>query len=272
MTRPSVGLRSIVVALILALLATACGRAEVPVTAGGEALLAANDVGAESEASEQASAAPPATETTTPAAPETTDVQIPAQETAPVDEDGPEDAVAAEVEPVEEEAPIAPNANQVIGAAESELRSGVYRDGGNPGVTLAQLLDQELPTVGGEPVDLNQYLGQDVVLWFWAPWCSWCNSEASRVKTVASEFTGDVEVVGIAGVSDEESMQSFVDRHELHEITHLADLTGEFWLSLDVTYQPWWMFVNDDGTVIVNWQGRLGEEEIRDLMTQLRTL
>ena len=32
------------------------------------------------------------------------------------------------------------------------------------------LLDGRFETLGGETVDLAAFQGQDVVLWFWAPW------------------------------------------------------------------------------------------------------
>lgn len=248
--------RLFVVCSVLAILAAGCASATQDVEA----------------AAEPAAAEPAASEPAEPAAP------VDEPELVVEDDEASSDASpsteleeAEEVEEVED-APVAPGANEVIRAADSELSTGVYNFGGNPDITLATALDITLPTVGGEPVEVSSYLGEDVVLWFWAPWCSWCNSEASRVRTVADEFNGEVEVVGIAGVSDEESMQAFVDRHELQDITHLADLTGEFWLSLDVTYQPWWMFVNNDGTVVHNWQGRLSEDEMRHFMGELAAL
>lgn len=156
-----------------------------------------------------------------------------------------------------------------IAAAASESGRAPAFGGGNPQTSVAQALQVSLPTVGGPEIDVSQFLGQDVVLWFWAPWCSWCNAEAPRVRELSAEFADQVEVVGVAGVSSEVSMQDFVDRHNLQDITHLADFDGHFWFNLDVTYQPWWMFINDNGEVILNWQGRLSDEEIRTVMQQL---
>jgi len=157
----------------------------------------------------------------------------------------------------------------LIGAAVSESGRAPAFGGGNPETSVRQALDVSLPSVNGPDIDVGQYLGQDIVLWFWAPWCAWCNAEAPRVNTLSNEFAGEVEIVGVAGVSDEPSMFDFVERHDLHDITHLADFDGHFWRSLDISYQPWWLFVNDNGEVILNWQGRLSEEEIRAVMDEL---
>lgn len=170
-------------------------------------------------------------------------------------------AAAAAADPTVE--PVA-----VVAAVSESGRAPAFF-GGNPRMSLAEALQTTMPSVGGPDIDVSQYLGQDVVLWFWAPWCSWCNAEAQRVNTLATEFADQVEVVGVAGVSDESGMQDFVDRHDLEHITHLADFDGRFWFNLDVTYQPWWMFINDNGEVVLNWQGRLSEEEIRAVMDQL---
>ena len=86
------------------------------------------------------------------------------------------------------------------------------------------------------------------------------------MRTVAQEFEGTVEVLGVSGLSDEQGLLEFVERHGLEDMTHLDDVDGQFWIDLDVTYQPWWMFINDNGEVVLNWQGRLSESEIRDVM------
>lgn len=101
-----------------------------------------------------------------------------------------------------------------IPSAQTELVSGnVAFGGGQGGGSLVELLDVSLPTVAnGEEFPVGSLLGQDAVLWFWAPWCSWCNAEANRVSALATEF---------------------------------------------------------DGEVVLNWQGRLSEDEIRDVMGQL---
>lgn len=217
----------------------------------------------------------PAVSATTPAEPAEESEPVAAGETEPVaadvDENAASEPAAVEFaeEPEVDEVEESTFVDGAIPAADGELDGRIAYGGGNPEGTLGGLLNVTLPTVGGEPLDLGQQLGDDLVLWFWAPWCAWCNAEASRVSTIAAEFADDVQLLGVAGVSDPDSMQGFVDRHDLHHITHLADLSGDFWRSLDVTYQPWWIFINDDGQVLRNWQGRLSEDELREAMLEL---
>ncbi len=166
----------------------------------------------------------------------------------------------------EEPAEVEILSDATIPVAISESGRDPAYGGGNGGIPLAESLSVTLPTVRGEPVDVSQYLGEDVVLWFWAPWCSWCNAEAPRVDALSREFEGQVEIVGVSGLSDDEGLNNFISRHGLEHMTHLHDHDGTFWVDLDVTYQPWWMFINDNGEVVLNWQGRLSEEEIREVM------
>lgn len=177
----------------------------------------------------------------------------------------PDEAGEAAIQPAG--IPVSPDATVPPAISESG-RAPAY-GGGNPTTSLTDALSVSMPAVFGPEVDVSQFLGQDVVLWFWAPWCSWCNAEAPRVNSMAAEYGDQVEIVGVAGVSEIEEMQGFVERHGLRELTHLADLDSHFWLSLDVTYQPWWIFINDTGEVVLNWQGRLTEDEIREVMDVL---
>ena len=218
-------------------------------TAGPELTTSAG--GAESELVEPATPPEPALEAAVPSE---------AAEEDEVTDDGAESEAQSEEES---------GAEDVVSAAVSESGRSPAYGGGNPDISLTEALSVQMPTVSGEVIDVSQYLGQDVVLWFWAPWCSWCNAEAPRVKAAAEQFDGQVEIIGVAGVSDEESMALFVNRHELRDLTHLADLDGRFWRSLDVTYQPWWIFIDDSGQVVLNWQGRLSDEDLNRLLGDL---
>ena len=158
----------------------------------------------------------------------------------------------------------------ILPAAIGERGGDPARGAGNPTASLRQAMSFTAPEVTGKGlIDGESYLGKDLILWFWAPWCAWCNVEAPRVAQAAIDFEGQVEILGLAGVSNTDNMQHFVDRHDLYHINHVADISGEIWRGFDINYQPWWIFVNDDGTVLENWQGRLSDEEIAERVQRL---
>ncbi len=219
-----------------------------------------------------AACASTADETTSvePAAPTTELVEetVLVEETETLEEtDAVEEAdVTEDAEPVE----VAAEADAVLPEAIGETGGDPARGAGNPTSSLRDAMTWTAPAVGGgDDIVGSEYLGRDVILWFWAPWCSWCNAEAPRVAQAARDFEGQVEILGLAGVSNMSNMEAFVERHGLEHIDHAADTDGDIWLGFDINYQPWWIFVNDDGTVIENWQGRLSDEEIEERIQQL---
>ena len=49
----------------------------------------------------------------------------------------------------------------------------------------------------GEPLALADYAGTPVVLNFWASWCGPCVTEAPQIQTVADQYAGRVQVLGV---------------------------------------------------------------------------
>ncbi len=61
----------------------------------------------------------------------------------------------------------------LIAAALALMACGGDDGGGGVGetaVTPADLLSFDAQTVAGDSVDVSEYAGSDLVIWFWAPW------------------------------------------------------------------------------------------------------
>lgn len=132
----------------------------------------------------------------------------------------------------------------------------------------AQPLAFRSVTTEGAPFDAEDLVGQDVVLWFWAPWCTICRSEAPQVAEVAKEMEGTVELVGVASSGTLEQMQQFVTDTGTESVTHVADVPGDVWRQFGVVAQPTFVFVNDDGRT-QTFAGALGHAALLDAMKQL---
>ncbi len=103
--------------------------------------------------------------------------------------------------------------------------------------------------VDGEPFDAARLAGDDVVFWFWAPWCTTCAAATEDVAAVAASSEG-VTFVGVGGLSsDADSMVGFVDDHGVDGFTHLADTTGDIYTRFGVIQQHTFAFVDDTGAV-----------------------
>lgn len=76
-------------------------------------------------------------------------------------------------------------------------------------------------------------------------------------------------LLSIAGRDDVDTMQEFVQRHELGGLfPHLADPPGDLWARFEVPYQPAWVFIDDSGEVTRNI-GALTEEELAARLQEL---
>ncbi|MDX1658846.1 MAG: hypothetical protein R3343_08505 [Nitriliruptorales bacterium] len=63
-------------------------------------------------------------------------------------------------------------------------------------------------------------------------------------------------------------MQDFVSRHGVGAFPHAVDEDGSLWAMYDVSYQPAWAFVNQDGEVRVH-AGPLYDEGLEEALADL---
>lgn len=126
----------------------------------------------------------------------------------------------------------------------------------------------ESVTTEGAAFDASSLAGQDVVLWFWAPWCTICRAEAPQVAAAADELGGDVRVVGVASSGTLEEMQAFVADTGADSFVHVADVEGDVWRQFGVVAQPTFVFVDDDGRS-QTFAGGLSQAALVDAMRQL---
>ena len=135
------------------------------------------------------------------------------------------------------------------------------------GETEPSALSFESVTTDGEAFDASNLDGEDVVLWFWAPWCTICRTEAPSVVAAAAS-NEDVRVIGVASSGSVEEMRAFVAETETSSLTHVADVPGDVWRQFEVVAQPTFVFIDDDGRT-QTFAGALSEEALIDAMAQL---
>jgi thiol-disulfide isomerase/thioredoxin len=132
-----------------------------------------------------------------------------------------------------------------------------------PPVAVPAALDFDAPTVDGGTFSGASLVGQDSVLYFWAPWCTVCRAEAPSLPGVANEFDGQATFYGVAGLSpDVAAMQGFVADTGTGDLTHIADTEGSIYTGFGVSSQTTFAFVNDDGTIEIV-RGPLTEDDLR---------
>lgn len=165
-----------------------------------------------------------------------------------------------------------PSAGSVAPARASASPSGPAATSAGPGAsepagsetgaaTVPEQLDFTATTVDGASFSGADVAGQDVLFYFWAPWCPVCRRTAPALADFAAGRE-DVRLVTVGGSSqDVAEMADFVTDVGLAEFTNLADTTGEIWTRFGVTYQYTYVFVDDSGAT-ETVTGPLDESEL----------
>ncbi|WP_291377716.1 redoxin domain-containing protein [Demequina sp.] len=121
---------------------------------------------------------------------------------------------------------------------------------------------QATDLVSGEQIDGTDLLYKDVVLWFWAPWCPICDAEAGALVNAMAEFPDDVIVLGIAGLGDVATSETFIDDHPgVEGFPNIYDDDGSIWEGFRVTGQPTLVLINQDGES-QSYSGGYGKNDI----------
>ena len=75
-------------------------------------------------------------------------------------------------------------------------------------------------------------------------------------------------MVGVAGRAELDAIQGFIDARGVAEFPHIADESGDVWAAFDISSQPAFVFIDDDGTVF-NTTGSLGDNGIAEQLEAL---
>jgi thiol-disulfide isomerase/thioredoxin len=133
-------------------------------------------------------------------------------------------------------------------------------------IEVAEVLRFTGTTVDGEPFDGASLAGKPAVLWFWAPWCHVCKGQSPNVSALAEEYAGEVNVVGIAGLSDDAAgIADFAD--DTSGFTNLSDSQGDVWRRFGIVEQSVFTVIDRNGEIVS--EGFLEDDELNDLVATL---
>lgn len=137
------------------------------------------------------------------------------------------------------DSPVPPTTSAGVDATDAPAETGAAE--------VPELLDFTATTVDGATFSGAEVAGQDVLFYFWAPWCPVCRRTAPALADFAAG-RDDVRLVTVGGSSrDVDEMADFVSDVGLGDFANVADTTGEIWTRFGVTYQYTYVFVDDSG-------------------------
>ena len=137
------------------------------------------------------------------------------------------------------------------------------------GNLLAIQVGQPAPPFGlanleGQPVRLQDFAGQPVILNFWATWCAPCRQEMPELQAFQEEKAAEGLV--ILGINREESQEQVAKFYAEMGLTFpaLLDERGAVSNSYGVFNMPTTYFVRGDGLVAAVHRGPLTTQQLAD--------
>ncbi len=132
----------------------------------------------------------------------------------------------------------------------------------------AVAVDFALPSMDGEGISPTDYLGDVVVVDFWASWCKPCRIQHEVLTVLAREFSDQgVAFLAINSGEPEAVARAFAEDHPF-EFPVLLDSDAAVSDRLGVLGLPTLLILDREGEVSYFEPGLLSPRELRDLLRQ----
>jgi thiol-disulfide isomerase/thioredoxin len=104
--------------------------------------------------------------------------------------------------------------------------------------------------------------GTPVVVNVWASWCGPCRVEGPHLASLAREYEGRVQFLGVDILDNREAARDFILEFDW-PYPSVFDPQGEIRDSLGFLGQPVTLVVDREGDVVFEWSGAVSEEQLR---------
>lgn len=130
--------------------------------------------------------------------------------------------------------------------------------------------DLRLPRLDGEgDLNLHQFLGQPLVINFWASWCVTCKDEAAILGEAERAWRDQgVVFIGIDQRDKPEAARAFERRYRM-EYLSLVDAAGVVGPNWGVTGLPETFFVGRDGRIVSKYISNIDAETLDSRIREL---
>lgn len=135
------------------------------------------------------------------------------------------------------------------------------------GSTSNRVPDTGVETFEGEATSIHAFLGQPLVINFWASWCAPCVAEMPAFEQVHQDVSGQVRFLGI------DTQDGIVPAQRLIEQTGVTydlvrDPQAEAFRAFGIRGMPSTFFVSAEGEVLRRHTGPLTAEDLRALIDE----
>lgn len=109
---------------------------------------------------------------------------------------------------------------------------------------------------------IKELRGTPVVVNIWGSWCPPCRVEAPALSTVAHEFLGEVQFIGVDILDSREGAREFIQEFDW-PYPHVFDPPGAIRDGLGYIGQPITFIVDREGVTVFEWNGEITEDQLR---------
>ena len=122
----------------------------------------------------------------------------------------------------------------------------------------------------GQPISLDTFEGQPIVLNFWYPSCPPCRLEMPHFEAAFQAHKDKVAFVAIQqlGLDSAEEGQKFIEEFGLTYAVG-ADTSGTVIREYEVITFPTTIFLDADHAIVRKWAGPLNEEKLNELIEEI---
>jgi thiol-disulfide isomerase/thioredoxin len=146
-----------------------------------------------------------------------------------------------------------------------EKRTQAKYDNSQAGASLQTKEGQSPYTdIAGNPVALEDYLGQTLVVYSWASWCPFCAQELPNLAQLGREFADDnVHVLAINRAEPSTTAEAFLQSIDAVDgLMLVLDPDDRFYESIAGFTMPETVFYNPEGTVVLHKRGTMTYQEL----------
>lgn len=128
--------------------------------------------------------------------------------------------------------------------------------------------DVVLTGFDGEEINASEYLGQPLVINFWASWCTPCIEEMPAFERVHQSLGDQVAFLGVNSRDEDEAAAQMI---ESTGVTYALakDTDGALARALEVTNLPVTVLVLPDGTIAQTFQRKVSAERLCESINQV---
>jgi thiol-disulfide isomerase/thioredoxin len=132
---------------------------------------------------------------------------------------------------------------------------------GIPTVGLA-MPNFEISLLGGEKVELKNYVGRSVVVNFWGTWCPPCRAEMPMLEQAAIQYKPQLVLIGI---NEEDTLSNVKDFIRLFNLTFLIGMDDGKKIAnhFNVQGYPTTYFIGDDGILRMIQVGQMSVQQFQ---------